>query len=255
METNYQKILSFMFKSGERLLARAGKIADIGITKKDLTDEDFAIESGFKEIITQFGSDHILYAEEENTVYKHSDNVWVVDPISSTASFIAGLPHYAIVAAHLIRGRVAFAAVYDPSVNEMFTAYKDKGAFLNGELIKLSNEQAKIVFLESAVWKEPEIISRTKEAIKDYSLERNRFSFAVNYCWVACGRFDGVVSFTKDSFPEFAGGFIIQEAGGQFTNINGESNINSTDRIFVGGGKKIYKDIFEKVKNPRQAWL
>ena len=238
-----------MTESGERLVTRAGKIADIGITKKDLTEEDIAIESGFKDIITQFGPDHVLYGEEENNLFQTSDNVWVVDPISSTASFIAGLPHYAIVVAHLIKGSVVFAAVYDPSVNEMFTAYKGKGAFLNGESIKSSVDQNKIVFLESAVWKDPEIIIRAREIIKDYSLEKNKYSFAVNYCWVACGRFDGIVSFTKDSFPEFAGGFIIQEAGGQFTNIKGESNIDPADRIFVGGNERVYDDVFEKLKN------
>lgn len=249
MQTNYQQILSFMILSGERLVTRAGKIADIGITKTDLTEEDIAIESGFKEIVTQFGPDHVLYGEEENDMFQVSDNVWVVDPISSTASFIAGLPHYSIVVAHLIKGSVVFAAVYDPAVNEMFTAYKGKGAFLNGEPIKPSGDQNKLVFLESAAWKNPEIIVRVREVIKNYFLERNKFSFAVNYCWVACGRFDGVVSFTKDSFPEFAGSFIIQEAGGQFTNIKGESDIDPADRIFVGGNKRVYEDVFAKVKN------
>lgn len=71
---------------------------------------------------------------------------------------------------------------------------------------------------------------------------------AVNYCAVACGRSDGIAAFTKDAFPEFAGGFIIQEAGGKFTNIQGRSDISSTDRIFIGGNEKCYDEIFPLIK-------
>jgi len=96
MAVDYQKVIDFMLVSGKRLVMRAGKIADIGIIKKDLTEEDLAIERGLKEIITSFGSDHALFAEEENDVFQESKNVWAVDPISSTSSFIKGLPHYAL---------------------------------------------------------------------------------------------------------------------------------------------------------------
>jgi hypothetical protein len=71
---------------------------------------------------------------------------------------------------------------------------------------------------------------------------------AINYCGVACGRYDGVISLSKDSFPEFAGDLIIQEAGGRFTNIEGEDNIKPTDRIFIGGNKKCYDELFPLVK-------
>lgn len=248
MEANYQKIIDFMVISGKRLVTRAGKIADIGITKKDLTEEDLAIERGFKELVSSFGHDHILYGEEENDMFQASEHVWTVDPISSTASFIAGLPHYSIVIAHLVKGKVVFAAVYDPAVNEMFTAYKDRGAFLNSQPIKVSDKKEKLIFMESAAWKQPQVTAKALELLSTYQIERNKFSFAVNYCWTACGRFDGVVSFTKDSFPEFAGGFILQEAGGRFTNIKGEPNIQASDRIFIGGNEEIYNIIFLKIQ-------
>lgn len=65
-----------MLVSGKRLAGRVGNIADIGITKKYLTEEDLAIERGFKNIINSFGDNHVLYAEEENDVFKNSDNLW-----------------------------------------------------------------------------------------------------------------------------------------------------------------------------------
>jgi myo-inositol-1(or 4)-monophosphatase len=244
MSADYQKILDFMLESGHRLKGRAGNIQDIGITKKDLTEEDIAIERGFKEIIATFGSDHLVYGEEENTMFQNSPNVWAVDPISSTRSFLQGHPHYAIVIAHLVDKKPIFAAVYDPAVDEMFTAYKNKGAFLNDQPIHASLVPEEILFRESGEWSRPEITNAARKAFSEYTTKENTASMALNYCWVAEGKFAGVVSFTKDSFPEFAGGFILQEAGGIFTNSKGESEISADDRIFVGGNKEIYNNLF-----------
>lgn len=249
MNTDYQKIIDFMLVSGKRLAARAGNIADIGITKTDLTEEDITIERGFKDIVSGFGVNHIVYGEEENDMFQSAENIWTIDPISGTATFIAGLPHYSIVIAHLIHGETVFAAVYDPSADELFTAYKGKGSFLNNQPIRIDEDNKNVIFRESVEWKEPEITSAVKEKISSYSFEKHSFSMAVDYCSVACGRFGGILSFTKDSFPEFAGGFIIQEAGGTFTNLQGESNIKASDRMFIGGGHKMYSELFDIVKS------
>ncbi|MFA6432755.1 MAG: inositol monophosphatase family protein [Candidatus Paceibacterota bacterium] len=244
MAVDYQKVLDFMKDSGHRLKERSGNVSDIGVTKTNVTDEDFAIERGFKAIILGFGSDHVLYAEEENDVFVDFENVWAADPISGTRCFIAGEPHYSITIAHIVSGKVVFSAVYDPSVDELYTAYVGKGAFLNGIAIKVSQGNTRIIFRPSSKWHDPEVIRRAETAVSLFELERNAYSMAVNYCWVAAGRFDGVVSFTKDSFPEFAGGFILQQAEGCFTNVHGDSNIASHDRIFIGGNKSTYDELF-----------
>src|SRR5579863_94873 len=114
MEKEYQKIIDFMLVSGKRLIQRTGNIKDIGITKTDLTEEDLAIERGFKEIISSFEGEHVLYAEEEHDVFKNADSIWVADPISGTANFIQGKPYYSIVITHLINHKAVFAAVYNP---------------------------------------------------------------------------------------------------------------------------------------------
>jgi fructose-1,6-bisphosphatase/inositol monophosphatase family enzyme len=98
-------------------------------------------------------------------------------------------------------------------------------------------------------WKDPEAVEKTEQALKDFELENNRYSMAVNYCAVAAGRVDGVVSFTKDTFPEFAGAFMVKEAGGKFTNLQGQTNILATDRVFVGGNIDCYEKIFSLVKH------
>lgn len=127
----YKVVTDYILDCGKKLQAKAGKIDDIGVTKQQLTEEDLAIERSLKNIIEREG--HVLYAEEENFDFKEHDNIWVVDPISSTSSFIKGLGHYAIVASHVHKSEVNFAVVYDPSINELFTARKGGGSFLNGK--------------------------------------------------------------------------------------------------------------------------
>lgn len=247
-QVDYSKIIDFIKVSGDRLRTKCGNIADIGISKINLTEEDLAIERGFNEIITSFGDDHVLYAEEENANFQNFDNVWIADPISGTKCFIKGEPHYSIVIAHMIKNKVVFSAVYDPSVDEFYTAYAEKGAFLNGKPIKVSEGNNKVILRPSSGWKNPDTITKAENALSQYEVERNTYSMAVNYCWVATGRFDAVVSFTKDSFPEFAGGFILQQAGGRFTNIEGKSNIVASDRVFIGGNKDMYETLFPLLK-------
>lgn len=233
-----------MVASGKRLTTKTGHIADIGITKVDLTEEDLAIERGFKEIIMAFDGEHTLYAEEENDFYQPTENIWVVDPISGTHNFIKGLPHYTIVITHLVNHQAVFAAVYDPSADELFTAYAGQGAFLNGQPIKVSQNSANnVIYRKSSQWQDLEAAKLVLDSLSGYQIENKRCSMAANYSWIACGRFDGIVAFTKDAFPEYAGSLIIKEAGGIFTNLEGKADILPTDRIFVAGNKKTYDEL------------
>lgn len=254
MQSEYQKIIDYTLESGKRIKEKAGRIADIGVKKQYLTEEDIAIERGFADLINTFDGDHVVFAEEENFDFQEQDNIWVIDPISATASFIAGLPHYAIVCSHLHKGEVVFAAVYDPSVDEMFTAIKGQGAFLNGKKITFNIESTEpIIFNLSREWRNKPEAKHIWGELYDQNVYRNTNSFAVNYCWVAAGRFAGVLALTKDSFPEFAGKLMIEEAGGTFTNDRQEENIKHIDRIFVGGTPEISNKLMEVLRNTINA--
>jgi myo-inositol-1(or 4)-monophosphatase len=242
-QIDYRPVLDFMVEAGQRLAERAGRIADIGINKTDLTVEDLVIERGFKTLIQGFSGEHVLYAEEEHDLFKVADHVWVIDPISGTKNFIAGQPHYAIVAAHLVKGQANFSAVYDPSTKELFTAQLNQGARCNNLPLVVSTGQSKIILRPSSQWGAPMVITKAQKLLADYEVEQNDYSLALNYCAVAAGRADGILSFTKDSFPEFAGSLIVREAGGRFTNLEGKIVLRPGDRVFIGGNQKTYEPL------------
>lgn len=256
MQTNYQKIIDFMVESGKRLVTRSGHIDDIGVTKRFLTEEDLRIERGLKEIIESFGDKHILFAEEENDFFRETDDVWVVDPISGTESFIKGTGLYTIVVAHTHQGAVQFAAVYHPAQDNLYTASLGGGAKLNGEAIKVSsgNVPARV---ELRISKHFQDTKRREEnlikTLSPYPLFQDDFakSMALSYCALASGKIDGLIFMTKDCFPEFAGSLLVREAGGEFTDLEGNNNLHTDDRVFVGGkDKEIHQEL---LKLTRQA--
>lgn len=168
-------------------------------------------------------------------------NLWVVDLISMARNFIKGLLYYSIVIFYPKNHKAVFAAVFDPTVNELYTVNKGNGAFLNGKRIQVNqNSLKKIILRVSYSWNRPDIEERVNQLLFGYEIENNHDSTAVNYCRVSRGSFSGIVSLTKDSFSEFVGGFIIKEAGGKFANLKEESEISAEDRIFVVGNKNSY---------------
>lgn len=235
----YEKIIQLAKDKGEKLTKYAGKIKDIGVAKRFLTKLDLEIERQFAQLIKSFPGHHELFAEEENNNYKISDNLWIVDPISNTFNFIRGIPHYAIAVSHLIKDEVVFALIYDPSVKELFIAFKGKGATLNNKKIKVSNRSSEILLLyefSSALFD----LDKGLDLMKDLSglgkVKKSFGSMAVHYSYVACGRVEGAVTVNRDIFPEFAGKLLVEEAGGKVSDFEGkEITINSRGVVFTNG--------------------
>ncbi|PIS04936.1 MAG: hypothetical protein COT81_03910 [Candidatus Buchananbacteria bacterium CG10_big_fil_rev_8_21_14_0_10_42_9] len=252
MQKVYHEVLKFITVEGQRIVRHGGSIKDVGVTKEFLTQEDVRIERGLKKIIKSHDPRHEFYAEEENGTFNHVNDYWVADPISGTRLFIRGLHHYAIAVAHISQGKVQFSAIYDPSVDELFTAFRGRGAFLNKKRIHISkarkSKDTSVIYHLSWHW--PDFASGRKmfEELSKFRLFRNANSIAVNYCHVACGRYEGVVALSKDAFPEFAASLIVQEAGGVFVNKNGQPTINYSDRVFMGGNRAIVNELSKIVK-------
>ncbi len=239
-----QPLIDYMVAAGRALLLRAGHITDIGVKKQFLTEEDLRIERDIKSIIASFPEPGLFYAEEENDTFVDASSLWVVDPISGTKLFIEGQSHYAIVASHLTGGQADFAAVYDPSADRLYTADRD-GLRINGQPPSpAATPGQSIIFAPSYASPYGDKEQALRQRLEaHYTLVPSQGSFALNYCLVAEGRFGGLVSLTKDAFPEFAGCFIAHKAGLRATNLQGESCISPYDRAFVCGTQALYDDL------------
>ena len=245
----YAEVLDFMVASGKRIRDRSGDVADLGVVKRYLTEEDLRIENELAELIRGFGPEHALFAEEAHDEYPDAADVWICDPISGTRTFIQGLAHYAIVVGHVREGASRFAAVFDPTTEELFHARADEGAYRNDRRIRVSDEVGqdgpRIVFNLTYDFMDPDDAKATFRALCDFDLYRNTNSFAVSYCHVACGRYDGFVTFAKDAFPEMASNLIVRETRGEFRTFAGSEVITPEDRRFYGGAPVVLSSLRE----------
>src|SRR3989338_7832206 len=170
----YEQVIDFVKQAGERLREKAGNLPDIGVTKRFLTEEDLRIEREFAELIKTFGPDHRLYAEEEHDFFETSDNVWVMDPISGTSTFVRGLPHYAVAVSHVYRKSIMFALVYDPSMRDLYTAEKGRGMFLNMKkktVVRTDAERPRIlVSISASAWNQPDMTARFANALQEFNM-------------------------------------------------------------------------------------
>lgn len=245
----YKEIVDKIIELGNLLLPVAGNVSDIGEKKSWLTEWDLKIETELTSLINSFSGEHSVFAEEISDTYSEAENVWIIDPISNTVNFIHGLPHYAIVLSHLHKGEVVFAVVYDPSTQELFTAEKGKGTTLNGQKITVSNRTDDLMILvgphlnPASQYREATLQILTEASL--LGTVRTFGSLGVHYAYVACGRVDVALSKNKDTFPEFAGKLLVEEAGGRFTDFSGNPLTVATHGIIASSGKM--HDTFLKI--------
>ena len=255
MPVNYKKLNEFLLLAGNKLLKQSQRFltepADQVVIKKIEID----LERRIKKLILNFDPGAQFFAEEEDAVYLATEDLWVIDPISSTFAFATAQGHFSLVATHLRHGTPVFVVVYDPSARELFTAYKGRGAFLNKKRIRMNSPTTsvpKIIFNQHVKWhggKNAYDLVHTLYCHRKFKTYSGTSSFATNYCHVAAGRYDGIIALTNDTFTEYAGSLIIREAGGFFATRDGQTNFKAIDRIFIAGKTTIRGLLVQTVQN------
>lgn len=249
-EAIYTKVIDLIKVRGDRLVAEAGQIKDIGVKKKFLTQEDLSIESALSDLITNSIPNAKVYAEELHDSFEEAEDVFVIDPISNTQGFIAGWPHYAVVLSHLQKGETVFACVYLPALNELFTAYKGGGAFLNDKRISVSDRGDGHYGLFAPRERSPFTMEQSAKLIETLGEKyffMNIGSLASHYAYVACGCADIAISLNKDTFPEFAGQLLVQEAGGVMSDFNGDE-LRYDTRGVVASRADLHGELLEGIR-------
>src|SRR6266705_3994207 len=118
--------------NGGALNVRSKRVNDF------VTQVDQAAEEAIIEIVRKAHPDHGFLAEESGRTAGAAEYLWIIDPLDGTTNFIHGFPQYCVSIAVEHRGVLAHAVVYDPSKNELFTASKGRGAFLNDRRMRVT---------------------------------------------------------------------------------------------------------------------
>ncbi len=196
-----------------------------------VTPADFAMQDRLeKELKQHWPSYNILGEEmsedEQLAVIATGDGYWCIDPLDGTSNYAAGLPFFAVSIALIIKKRQQLGLIYDPVRDEMFTAIKGQGAFLNGRPLDPSQmkfTENKPIVAEIDLKRLPEklVVKLVTERI--FASQRNIGSSAIDWCWMAAGRFDIYLHGGQKLWDYAAGSLIFSEAGGRSVSLDDEA--------------------------------
>ena len=209
-------------KAGEYLLNRPAFSVTHKLSNDYVTEADRGSEAIIREMLLgAFPQDGFLGEEEAEIA--GSGGRWIVDPIDGTTNFICDLPLYTVSIAYEEHGEIVAGCVYCPRLQEMYTAVRGEGAFLNGKPIHVAektNLRDAIVGMSFAHRDETagERMLRVLPAMRAaFSDMRRLGSAALDLCFVACGRYDAFMELKLNIYDIAAGMLIVREAGGVVT--------------------------------------
>ena len=234
MEENeklFQKAIEYVREVGKNLIK---KDLPLEISYKGKTDfvtqMDIYVQKQLEEFLKDIAPDFQLLAEEkDNKDIDTKGNLWILDPIDGTTNFIHGFCHSGISLAMAEQGEVIGGIVYLPYTDELFIAFKGKGAYCNGKQIHVSKSE-KLEDSLLSIGTNPQERDRADKAFSvmryfyDQCHDIRRVGAAsVELCYVAAGRLDGYLEHGLKTWDYAAGAIIVKEAGGLCTDYYGES--------------------------------
>jgi myo-inositol-1(or 4)-monophosphatase len=222
------------------------KVATKGINDF-VTEVDQAAEQAIIDTLLDAYPGHGILAEESGRERgaRHSDYLWIIDPLDGTTNFIHGFPVYAVSIALAFRGRIEQAVVYDPARNDLFYASKGRGAFLNDKRLRVSKRTRLSDSLVGTGFpfrkgdNFQRYLKMFEEVMQSCAGVRRPGAAALDLCYVAAGWYDGFFETGLSPWDAAAGSLMITEAGGLVGNFTGEADF-LYQRELVAGNPKVF---------------
>jgi len=217
-----------------------------------VSEVDQAAEQAIIETLLEAYPGHGILAEESGRQHgaKHSDFVWIIDPLDGTTNFLHGFPVYAVSIALAHRGQVQQAVVYDPTRNDLFYASRGRGAFLNDKRLRVSKRTriAEALIGTGFPFRKGDNFKRYvkmfEEVMQSCAGLRRPGAAALDLCYVAAGWYDAFFETGLNPWDVAAGSLIITEAGGLIGNFTGEADY-LYQREVVAGTPKVYGQLVQ----------
>ncbi len=259
-----------MLTTAVKAARRAGSVINRGARDLDLltvtakgpkdfvSDVDRAAEVAIVETLHATYPDHAILAEEgtargENASAEH---LWIIDPLDGTTNFLHGIPQFAISIGLEREGVIVAGVIYNPATEELFTAERGKGAFLNDQRLRVAARRR----LSDAVIAcglphhgrgDLALFRREFGAVQEHVAGLRRFgAAALDLAWVAAGRFDAFWERDLSPWDMAAGILMVREAGGYATDLDGEDGIFAKKQI-IAGNEFIHRELLQTLKATR----
>ena len=232
MDKSFEKIISPIIKKAGEIMLSAKQIAVSAVKTGNfnfVTEYDVKVQNYLISELSKNFPTAVFFAEEKENDESllSNDYCFIIDPIDGTTNLIRGYNNSSISIALFSKGKGIFGAIYNPYLDELFTAERGKGAYLNGEKITVSskNFNESIVVFGTAPYYKSELGEKTFTALKTLFLNCNDIrrsgSAALDFCSIASGRTDVFFECRLSPWDFAAGSVIVEEAGGKITDMDG----------------------------------
>jgi len=215
---NQVDLLTIENKSENDFVSEVDKTAETAIIKE--------IKKAFPE--------HSILGEESGKMIGDNDYQWIIDPLDGTTNYLHGYPQYAVSIALVEKGITTHAVIYDPFKEELYTASRGEGAYLNNERIR-KHPQHLDCYIETFRAIHPHV-----------SGIRRAGAAALDLAYLAAGRLDGFWEIGLNSWDMAAGALMVKEAGGFIGDFSGRDKYMETGNV-VAGNSDVYKQILKKI--------
>ena len=224
-----------------------------------VTQIDRVAEAAVIEIVRKAYPDHAILAEESGADpgvsrgKAKSEYRWIIDPLDGTTNFIHGFPQYCVSIGVQHRGALAHAVVYDPYKNELFTASKGHGAFLNDRRMRATRceQLGEALIATGFPFKElarlDRYMAQLRALMSSAAGVRRAGSAALDLAYVAAGRVDGFWELGLSPWDIAAGALLVQEAGGLVSGISGQPDYLETGDV-IAAAPKIMQPLMETLR-------
>jgi myo-inositol-1(or 4)-monophosphatase len=255
MSSNLHPMLNVAIKAARAagaIINRAAlDIESVRVSQKQVndfvTEIDHASEQAVIETLLTAYPDHAILAEESGQQHgrQGSDHVWIIDPLDGTTNFIHGFPVYCVSIALQVKGRIEQAVIYDPTRNDLFTATKGRGAYLNERRIRVSkrSDLRQCLVATGFPFRPGDNFNLYLRMMADVMTRtaglRRPGAAALDLAYVAAGFTDGFFETGLSPWDVAAGSLLVTEAGGLIGNFTGESNFIE-QRECVAGNPRVY---------------
>jgi myo-inositol-1(or 4)-monophosphatase len=213
---------------------------------KDFVSEiDRGAEAAIVETLHAAYPDHAILAEEGTAKGKNAsaEYVWIIDPLDGTTNFLHGFPQYCVSIALAHRGTVTQGVIYDPVRNDLFTASRGRGAYLNDRRMRVSKRQqlrdcligTGFPFRDGSYL--DTYLSMMRAMIQHTAGIRRPGAAALDLAYVAAGFYDGFWEVGLNPWDVAAGSLMVLEAGGLIGDLGGEGDYLHSGQVIAANPK------------------
>lgn len=235
-------------KAGQRIMRGYDRLDKVKVSRKAqneyVTEVDHEAEEIIIETLKESYPTHGFLGEESGETLG-DDYKWVIDPLDGTTNFVHGYPHFCVAIALCFKGKVHHGLIYDPVRDDLFTASKGSGAYLNDHRVRIKENaklQKALVGMSFSKRKMTDSISNAQLEIRDKSGSvRRAGSSALDLAYVAAGRLDACYQHGMNIWDIAAGGLMVSEAGGICADVTGGDYLETGH--LVAGNLKLLPQI------------